>query len=110
MEQFDLVLRGLVMFNTLATAVIGLVLWLRKPGEDAKHEVTEVRASVAKLDADMRLVQQEISHLPTRQEVGGLAQALAALEAQTEAQTQTLNMMRSTLSRIEDYLLQRPSR
>ena len=104
----------------LVMAVISLVIWLRKPGEDAKQAVNKLgedaKRAVDSLRADLdarmhehstRLtsVETHLSHMPTSEELAELEGTVKQIQAHTVGLTEALGQARQQLNRIEGYLL-----
>jgi uncharacterized protein YPO0396 len=103
-------------------AVLGIVVWLRKPGEAAGEAVTKLRNDVmgelrAMRDqmsgevSDLRSVQdtleERVKHLPDSNDLLKLVGAVSKLEARTEGLVNSQNGQTQALGRIENYLLNR---
>lgn len=96
----------LVLWSTALTVII----WLRKPGADAG-------AAVRALEQDQRLKHGEISgrlftleervkHMPTSDELSELEGAVKAINERTAGLAEAIGTVRTTLGRIETFLLQ----
>lgn len=96
---------ALGLWNVLLT--IGI--WLRKPGEDAERTVKAVTEKFstdhAQLSNRMTTIEERTRNMPTDKEMGQLTALVKALESQVEGQSQTLQSVRESQRRIEDYLL-----
>lgn len=79
-------------------SVVLVILWLRRPGQDALK-------SAESLERRLALVEERMTHLPTDEEVTGLRLAVRGIEAQNVGQTQQLTALQSAVARIENYLL-----
>lgn len=86
-----------------------LVVWMRKPGEDAGAAVDALRE-----DVDQRLNEQSaaiteirahMEHMPTSEELKELEGAVKQIDERTRGMADSMTTVRSALSRIEDYLL-----
>lgn len=101
-----------VVLNTIGMAVIGLVVWLRKPGEQASRAVRELRDEILRLHDDTRnrvtVMEERVQHMPTRKEFAHLEGLVSKIEAQNHAQTDRLNAISAAVARIEHYLLTKP--
>lgn len=84
----------------LAQSAALVILWLRKPGQDAM-------SAVAALGLRMAVVEERLSHMPTDDELSKLGGTVLAIERETEAQSARLNSIGAQLNRIETYLLNR---
>lgn len=81
-----------------AQTVALVVLWLRKPGQDAS-------AGVVRLDGELAVVKERMSHMPTSTDLAELEGAVQASKATLDALADSHVVVRSTLTRIEQYLL-----
>lgn len=90
-------------------AVISLVVWLRKPGEDAAAAVnvlrTELTARHAALSERQTITEERLRHMPTSEQLAKLEGSIRSLETETEGQSKQLVSMATQLNRIESYLL-----
>jgi hypothetical protein len=93
----------------LVMGVISLVVWLRKPGEDAQRSVDGLRAD---LDARMheqskRLTEVEthMRHMPTSEELAKLEGTVKQIDERTEGLAEAIGQARIQLNRIESFLL-----
>lgn len=82
--------------DILQTAVI-FMLWLRKPGEDAKGELE-------KLSAKLSVFEERIKHMPTLDELTALEGNFKAIAAKLEHMEDTVKNTRAGVQRIEDFL------
>lgn len=57
------------------------------------------------LATTVALVEKEISHLPTQDDVATIRDTLAKVEGKCDAQEATLNRIAASVTRIEDYLM-----
>jgi hypothetical protein len=90
----------LALWNIALTVAI----WLRKPGEEAKTALNSVTTKIAKVDSDVRVMQETLKHMPTREEVSQLSRDMATVKADNHAQTEMLRGMNTQLMRMDDYL------
>lgn len=90
-------------------AAISAVLWLRKPGEVAARAVDTLRIEHdARLQAhSQRLteMQAHMDHMPTSEELRVLEGTVKEVAQRTHGIADGMQTMRSTLNRIEDFLL-----
>ena len=114
-------IRGpLEVLQPLGIIVLGVMLWLRKPGEDASvavaalregvgKDIEELRATVhrevAKLNNGHVQLEERILHLPTRNEVSELAGDMKAVKAQMLGLVGTQAVQTMSLNRIESWLI-----
>jgi Protein of unknown function (DUF2730) len=93
----------------LAMAGISLVVWLRKPGEDAAHAVNALREDLAErhgaISERVTRVEESMRHMPTSEELERLAGTVGAIKGQVEAQSNQLTTLTQGVTRIENYLL-----
>ena len=100
---------AIVLWNTGLTAAI----WLRKPGTDAGMAVDRMRT-----DIDLRInnvvtqiseIRSHMTHMPNSEELAELEGTVKQIHERTSALGESMATVRSSLARIEDYLLrQRP--
>ena len=87
--------------NTLALMVIGLVVWLRKPGDDALKAIERLESENGQMhEADRKLLatlEERIRHMPTSEELAELEGTVKAIDERTQG-------MGKQLDRIEGYL------
>lgn len=84
----------LSILNTLAV----IVVWLRKPGEDAGKALVEVRSRLDVIDEKLR-------HVPTENELGQVETDVAAIRAVVDSLVEAIKRTDGSTRRIEDYLL-----
>lgn len=99
----------LTLVNTVATMVIVLVLWLRKPGDDARGETAALARKVDEANADHRnrltAIEASLKHMPTSEELSELEGNVKAITERTEGLIEAIATIRASLARIETYLL-----
>lgn len=108
---------------TVYGLAIGIVVYLRRPGEEAGQAVTKLREDVmgelrsmgermSREVSDLRSVQdtleERVLHMPGRDEVVEVAGDVKAIKAELKHLVTTQNTQSSTLNRIETFLLNRP--
>lgn len=86
------------LIQTAAIAVLGFVLWVRKPGEQA---LTENDA----LDKRLSEIEHRQEQAVSREEFFALRESFARLDARYEGLNEKLDTQAATLRRIEDFLL-----
>jgi Tfp pilus assembly protein PilO len=91
------------LLQTAAIAVLGFVMWVRKPGEQALTENDAIDRRVARLEQAQR---QAGEQAVTREELYQLRESFARLDARYESLQDSLSAQAAALHRIEDYLLQ----
>ncbi len=82
--------------DILQTAVI-FMLWLRKPGEDAKGDLEKLRAQLG-------VFEERIKHMPSKEELTHLEGNFKAISAKLQGVEDMVNNTRSGVQRIEDFL------
>src|SRR5574337_259608 len=96
---------SIVLWNCGLTAA----MWLRQPGVEAARAVDELRS-----DVDTRLQEQgtriteirtHMEHMPTSEELLELEGTVRQINERTSGLTEGMATVRSSLVRIEDYLL-----
>lgn len=99
---------GTVLWNCGLTAV----LWLRKPGEDAARAVEAMGDEVeAKLRSQAQKITEicaHMEHMPTTEEIARLEGTMRQVNERISGLADGMKMMRSSLLRIDDYLMRRP--
>lgn len=93
----------------LAQTLVIVILWLRKPGQDAAAAVT---ALATRMDDELHAlatkqteIEERIRHMPTSTELAELEGTVRAIDARTEGMSDRISQMGTTLNRIESYLL-----
>jgi predicted nucleic acid-binding Zn-ribbon protein len=96
---------GLLVWNVGLTAAV----WLRKPGMDAARAVQELR-----IDIDIRMknhsdqiieMRTHMSHMPTTDQLTTLKSTVTQINERSVGLNDAMLTMRTSLGRIEDYLL-----
>lgn len=99
----------LTLVNTLAVMVIALVVWLRKPGEEAAAAARRLEQKVDEANARHRErlteIEARLEHMPTSDELSELEGNVKAIAERTEGLGEAIATIRATLGRIENYLL-----
>lgn len=98
-------LLGLALWNAGLTVIV----WLRKPGEEAGMAVEKLRQEHAdeygQVNNRLTAIETEIQHMPTSEELAQLEGTVKQINERTAAQSEQLKTMSATVSRIETYLL-----
>lgn len=84
-----------------------VVLWLRKPGQDAGQKAQQALTNAAELEGRLNVIEERMKHMPSDGELADLAGTVKAIEATLESLQQGQETMRKSTSRIEDFLLRR---
>ena len=90
---------------------IGLtvIVWLRKPGEDAGAAVaqlgSELKKDISAHSARLAEIETHMEHMPSSEELAKLAGTVMEINARSEAQGEQLRTVSAALTRIETYLL-----
>lgn len=94
---------------SLAQSVAIVLLWLRRPGEDASRELAGFRAAQVESASAMRgrldVVEERLRHMPTSEEVRELEGKLSAIKAELGGLKESVSATRNGVSRIEQFLL-----
>jgi predicted nucleic acid-binding Zn-ribbon protein len=89
--------------------VISLVVWLRKPGEDAQGAVAALREStdgqLASLAKRMTALETHLEHMPTSEELAKLEGMVKQLDERTQGLSESLAQVRRQLDRIETFMM-----
>lgn len=92
----------------LAQSLALVVLWLRKPGQDAATAVNTLRAHVDDLASDLRdrqaLIEERIAHMPSDAELAKLEGAMKVIDARTLGMADNVVTLRGQMNRLEDYI------
>lgn len=109
------------LFQTVALLGLGAVTWLRKPGTQAQEKVTQLQTMLTEqtsaltktvtdqhhsLDKRMTTIEEQVLHMPTREEVAKLNGAINTLDAKVSAVQQSAAVTHQGVIRIEQFLLQ----
>ena len=93
----------------LWSAGLSIVVWLRKPGEDASSAVKDLRdeitAELGQVNSRLTKIETEIEHMPTSEELAELEGTVKQINERTAAQSEALKAVASAVARIENYLL-----
>lgn len=96
---------GLALWNSGLT----LVVWLRKPGEEAGAAVERLRQDAAnelsQVNTRLTAVETEIRHMPTSEELAELEGTVKQINERTAAQSEQIKGVAAAVQRIEHYLL-----
>lgn len=88
--------------------VVSLILWLRRPGEDAGAEVKNVRAQLAVVTREMghriAMLEKGVAETPTRIEMARLEGEVKTIQAQMTSQDEQLKVIRGAVIRTEEFL------
>ncbi len=109
MTDLEQIRNVLVIVHTLAIIAIAVVIWLRKPGEDASAAVVALRSEVLGLHGAMNLrqatMEERLRHMPNSEELAELEGTVKTIAAQNANQSERLSVMGNQLNRIENFLL-----
>lgn len=81
----------------VAQTLAVVVLWLRKPGEDAG-------AKVIALNGRVDVMEERVRHMPTAEKLSELESEVSGIGAQLRGIEDTAKTTRATVQRIEDFL------
>lgn len=99
----------LILGNLLINGVLALLMWLRKPGDDAGKAVDVLRRETAEEFAEqshrVTVVEERIKHVPTTSEMAELDGTVRAISMQNAGLSEAIGTIRTQLNRIENYLL-----
>ena len=87
------------------TLLLALVVWLRKPGEQAAQAVNLLNGVVAKLQEEVRVLQERIQHMPTDEELALLKGDVATIKAEVKGVSQLLERVEHQNTLIHQHLL-----
>lgn len=95
--------------QALATLALTAVVYLRKPGLDAKADVNTIRekldSHIAETKTELAIIEERIKHLPTREQLAQVVGRLENIGVQNTALHESLGTLRAATGRIESYLL-----
>lgn len=74
-----------------------VLLWLRKPGQDAMQRVEYV-------DGRVDVIEERLKHMPSTDDLTELEGTVRAISAQIGGMEDTVKTTRNTVQRIEDFL------
>jgi predicted nucleic acid-binding Zn-ribbon protein len=108
-------LKYVVLLLDVAQTLLIAVLWMRKPGQDAKAEVAAARSEMAEQRARIDVMAEQLRHIPTDAELaelsGRLSTAIAHLDqakatalVQFEAVKEQMSALRASVRSLEDFL------
>ncbi len=93
----------------LWSAGLSIVVWLRKPGEDAGEAVSKLRseisADVGHIKDRLTAIETEIEHMPTSEELAQLEGTVKQINERTAAQSEQMKSLSAAVNRIETFLL-----
>lgn len=96
MSLLDSITPGFLLDAAQTVAVV--VLWLRKPGQDAAGAVERLSNRVAVMD-------EHLKHMPSATALAELEGAVEALKASLDGIAAMNETLRTALGRVETYLL-----
>jgi predicted nucleic acid-binding Zn-ribbon protein len=86
----------------LVMLILALVVWTRKPGEDAINQIQALRDDVdeklSQISGDYIRLEEQVRHLPTEREFRDLTK-------QISAQTEALTGLKTEIARITNWLI-----
>lgn len=98
-----------LMFNTVWLVLISVLTWLRKPGEAAVAALDALNTKVDNANNEHRnrlmKIETDLKHMPNSDELTELEGNVKAINERTEGLIEAISTVRSTLARIETYLL-----
>lgn len=80
-----------------AQTLVIVLLWLRKPGEDAK-------TNMAALGGRVDVFEERMKHMPTSDELTEVEGTVRAMHAKLEGMADAVKTTRNGVQRIEDFL------
>jgi hypothetical protein len=111
----------LAVFNTASVAVLGIWTYLRTKDKDNDQAVKSVAAHLAQFiessqkaneEQNIRLTElaQQVSHMPTAQEVSRLSNGVATLQARVDGLGNLMVRVEHQTNLIHDHLLNKAPR
>lgn len=99
MTLSDFPILGIVSLTLhVAEAVALFVMWVRSPGEGAGEAVRALTRRVDVLD-------ERISHMPTKEKQAELAGTVKEIDAKLDGQAESIAAVRRQMDRIETWML-----
>lgn len=93
----------------LWSAGLSIVVWLRKPGEDATAAVNKLREEMTEelgpIKDRLTTIETEIQHMPTSEELAQLEGTVKQIDERTAAQSEQMKSLAAAVNRIETFLL-----
>lgn len=108
--NLDEILRWGLAFITVANAVAAVVLWLRRPGDDAMQTATVALGKIAAIETRQAVLEERLNHMPTSDELTELEGTVRELNSSLKGMREFQDSLRATLSRVEGYLLSQGNR
>lgn len=109
MPEIELWRNAINILQTLGLLAVGVVMWLRKPGEQAGQDLVALRNEMLELHAGnasrVDTLEERIRHMPNSEQLAHLEGTVRTISAQNAAQSDRLTIMTTQLTRIENFLL-----
>ena len=106
----------LLLINTFCATValiIAVAVWLRRPGADAARQLGVFGEGQAAIHQDhknrLTTLEERIRHMPTKEELTELEGTVKQIDERTEGLAEAIGTIRTTLNRIESFLLSHKS-
>lgn len=100
--------QALTVLSILWNIGLTVVVWLRKPGEDASVAVERLGGDLKRtisLHAErLAEIETHLEHMPNSEELAKLEGTVLQINARSEAQSEALRGLQQALWRIETYL------
>jgi len=86
--------------------LVGLTFktWASKPGEDATRAAQAASEAAERIKGRVDVLEERIKHMPSSDELIQLEGTVKAIQATQTQMTESVNVVRNTVARIEDHL------
>jgi hypothetical protein len=89
----------------LAQCIVLIVLWLRKPGQDAGDKAAAALLAAQAVASRLDVIDERLRHMPSETKLAELEGDFKAMSATLEAMQESQDTVRGTVQRIEQFLL-----
>lgn len=106
----DTIRTWLQVFAVVVMPICSIVYtWIATRDKDNSQHIkaveTALGAQIATHAGRIDRIESELKHLPSKDDISGLRSDMRAMQAELEATQREVQGMRSSVTRIEDYLL-----
>ena len=107
--NWPLLAAALSVLNTVGIAIVSLVMWTRKPGEEAGARIAELaerlNQSITSIADRVSRLEEQSKHYPTNADVARVAGELREVNARVHGIVEGQVRQNNQLDRIETFLL-----
>ncbi|WP_319414402.1 DUF2730 family protein [uncultured Cohaesibacter sp.] len=104
----------LKLWLAIVTGCLGLVVsaigYLRQPSKDNSDKITKLTSSVDELDRRVQSIEDEIKHLPDKEQSHSLELTMTKLSGRLDAFEEKLKPIGSIADRLQEFLLEQAKR